>query len=140
MPCLEISMPKVSTEIKELLAKRLTDAFVEATGFEKSIFAVRYHQYAVGSAAVGGELWPGDDSRPYLHFLLYCPRLHRAAKQKVVSSFTAAFTETIGKVDWKPVIHIGEHPYDNVGVGGALLSDTYEELANRKFYYDTSDE
>lgn len=140
MPCLEISMPEVNNKIKKLLSIRLTDAFVEATGFEKSIFAVRYHEYPVGSVAIGGEIWPGGDSRPYLHFLLYCPRLRRKAKQKVVSSFTAAFTDIIGKSDWKPVIHICEHPYDNVGVEGALLSDTYAELANRRFYYDTSDE
>jgi hypothetical protein len=53
---------------------------------------------------------------------------------------TRALVEVMGKPDWKPVIHLCEHPYDNVGVDGQLLSDSYEELAGRKYYYDLSNE
>lgn len=71
-----------------------------------------------------------------MHFLLYCPRIDRIAKQNIVKNFTQAYTDCIGKPDWKPVIHICEHFYDNVGVEGELLSDTYEECAKSKYYYE----
>ncbi len=71
--------------------------------------------------------------RPYIHFLLYCPKLKRSSKQKLASSLTDAFTKAIGDETQKPIIHICEHPYDNVVVDGQLLSDRYAECANRKF-------
>lgn len=77
---------------------------------------------------------------PYLHMILYSPRLRRSVKQKLVHTLTAAFMDVIGNPEWKPVIHITEHPYDNVGVDGQLLSDTYEECANAEFYYDLLDD
>lgn len=42
------------------------------------------------------------------------------------------------KPAWQPVIHLCEHPYDNVGVEGKLLSELYPELAQRPYYYDLS--
>ena len=42
---------------------------------------------------------------------------------------------TLALSDCRPVIHIQEHPYDNVGVDGELLSDLFPELVKRKFDY-----
>ncbi len=140
MPCLEISIPTVDKETRRHLARSLTDAFVSTTGFGAEIFGVRFLEYEPGKASSAGELWDGGDGRPYLHFLLYCPRLRKEVKAQVVEALTAAYTEGVGKPEWKPVIHIAEHPYDNVGVGGKILSDAYDECANRKFYYEMTDE
>ena len=60
------------------------------------------------------------------------PAIDAAVKQ----TLTAAFTETSGQPDWKPVIHICEHHYDNVGVEGKLLSDACEQYAAAMFYYE----
>ena len=140
MPCLEISLPKTNTQTKEKLTSELTKAFVSSTRFEAEIFGICFQEYEIGSAGSGGKLCDGHTGRPYLHMLLYCPRVNRETKQKIVVSLTKAFTETLGKDNWQPVIHIIESPYDNVGVGGQLLSDAYEECKNQKFYYDIMDE
>jgi len=139
MPCLEISIPAVDDKTRSRLARSLTDAFTATTGFGADIFGVRFHEYEPGKAASAGVLWDGGDGRPYLHFLLYCPRLRREVKSQVVEALTAAYTECVGKPDWKPVIHIAEHPYDNVGVGGKILSEAYEECAGQNFYYEMRD-
>ena len=136
MPCLEISLPRIDRKKKELLSSQLTEAFANTTGFDASIFGIRFLEYTEGEVATGGIIWDGQTGRPYLHMLLYCPRLKRTAKQKLVDSFTTLFTECLDEPDWKPVIHICEHPYDNVGVDGKLLSDSYEACANSKYYYD----
>jgi 4-oxalocrotonate tautomerase len=140
MPCLEISMPKTEARIKEKLSKELTRVFEMDSGFDGKIFGIRFNEYSDNEAASGGKICLHDETRPYIHFLLYIPRIKREVKQKLVESFTRVFTECLGKPMWKPVIHINEHPYDNVGVEGKLLSDLYGELAERKFYYDTHDE
>lgn len=134
MPCLEVSVPALDVEVKAKLAERLTEAFCGATGHDAGIFGIRFFEYGLGSAAQGGKLWRGDGV-PYLHFLLYCPRLSRNQKQQVVESLSSAFTDVTAKPDWVPVIHIAEHPYDNVGVGGTLLTEAYPILAEREFYY-----
>ncbi|MBI4534132.1 MAG: tautomerase family protein [Candidatus Melainabacteria bacterium] len=74
-----------------------------------------------------------------LHLNLYCPRLTRSKKQLLVRLLTEAFVVAVQQRHWEPVIHINEHPYDNVGVGGQLLSDAYPECAARKFYYELSE-
>jgi len=136
MPCLEIVIPEIDQKIKEVLAEKLTEAFAASTKFPAEIFGIRFMEYKPGETASGGKIWDGKTGRPYLHFLLYCPRIDRSAKQDVVKSFTKVYTECISNSEWKPVIHISEHPYDNVGVEGELLSDTYEECAKSKFYYE----
>jgi len=136
MPCLEISMPKTDEDTRARLATRLTDAFAESTPFDADIFGIRFHEYEYGKAASGGKICDYSDQRPYLHMLLYIPRISRTAKQSIVDTFTKAFTETLGMPEWKPVIHICEHPYDNVGVMGGLLSDMFDECAGKEFYYD----
>ena len=139
MPCLEISMPKVDTETKEKLSDGLTKAFAETTKFGAEIFGIRYHEYDAGQSASGGTVWDGRSGRPYLHMLLYIPRINRATKQMLVEKFSSSFVEVIGKENWLPVIHICEHPYDNVGVDGKLLSDQYDACAKSKFYYDVEE-
>ncbi len=140
MPCLEITIPKLDNETRKLLTSRLTDAFAQASGFPADIFGIRFFEYGIGETANGGLLWDGKSGVPFLHFLLYIPRIKRSVKQKLVTAFSTAYTASTGKLDWKPVIHICEHPYDNVGVNGSLLSDSYEELAERSFYYDLPEE
>lgn len=128
-------MPRTDPETKAALAKDLTEAFTAATPFPAEIFGIRFAEYDPGHAASGGRIITSDDERPYLHMLFYSPRLDRKTKQALVKGLTEAFTKVLGKPAWKPVIHLCEHPYDNVGVDGQLLSDAYSELAEREFYY-----
>ena len=140
MPCLDITMPRMARSTKEKLSAKLTEAFAASTGFPGDIFGIHYIEHDTGNAASGGKLCDDKSERPYLHMILYTPRLRRSVKQNVVQALTTAFVDATGKPEWKPVIHITEHPYDNVGVDGKLLSDAYEECANRKFYYDLPDD
>jgi phenylpyruvate tautomerase PptA (4-oxalocrotonate tautomerase family) len=114
MPCLEIAMPKVDTEMRARLADKLTEAFATVSGFPAEIFGINFKEYEPGTASWGGALWNGGDSRPYVHFLLYSPRLKRSVKQKLVATLSATFTNCVGHAHWLPVIHLCEHPYDNV--------------------------
>ena len=136
MPCLEIPMPTMNSDLKARLAERLTRAFSVATSHPVEILGVRFHEYGDGEAASGGVLYSDSDSRPYLHLLVYCPRLTLESKRELVESLTREFCAALDKPDWKPVIHICEHPYENVGVNGKLLSDAYPELAERPYYYE----
>lgn len=140
MPCLEISMPRVDRSTKEKLAAKLTSVFEKVSGHPAQIFGIVFHEYEPGSAASGGKLCDGGPDRPYLHFLLYGPRLKKSVKREIVKQFTDTFCECVGHADWKPVIHIGEYPYDNVGVNGELLSESYQELSSKRFYYEITDE
>ncbi|MCL0065455.1 tautomerase family protein [Dehalococcoidia bacterium] len=140
MPCLDVTMPRMDISTKEELSAKLTEAFTAGTGFHGDIFGIHYIEYDTGNAAIGGKLCDHKSKRPYLHMILYTPRLRRSVKQNVVQALTTAFVDATGKPEWKPVIHVTEHPYDNVGVEGKLLSDAYEECANREFYYDLSDD
>lgn len=135
MPCLEITMPQTTNAVKQRLAEQLSQALAQALGMDQSILGLRFVEYGPNEAAIGGQLWEGSGDAPYLHLLLYCPRLRRTVKQSVVSALTDAFVKSTGQATWQPIIHLCEHPYDNVGVEGRLLSDTYEECANRVFYY-----
>lgn len=135
MPCLEMSIPKLDRKTKEQLAALVTEAFASSTLFPAEIFEIRFFECSSGEAAIGGKL-VDHDQHPYIHFVLYCPRIARKAKQKLVVSMTEAFTRATARPDWKPIIHISEHPYDNVGIEGKLLSDAYEECAKRSFYYE----
>ncbi len=139
MPCLEISMPKADAETKEKLTDTLTKVFAESTKLGAEIFGIRYHEYEAGQAASGGTVWDGQSGRPYLHMLLYIPRIDLTTKQMLVEKMSSAFATVVGKENWLPVIHICEHPYDNVGVEGKLLSDQYDACAKSKFYYDVGD-
>ena len=91
------------------------------------------------AAAHAGRLTGRDDADPYLHMVLYSPRLSRAAKAAVARALTDAFAGATGRPSWRPVIHLCEHPYENVAVNGELLIDTYPELGERPFYYPAGD-
>lgn len=136
MPCLEIAMPAVDETVRSKLSQKLTDRFDEETPFGREIFGILFREYNPAMAASGGELCRDTSRRPYLHFLFYCPRICREIKQKLVAGWTEDFCACLGRPDWKPVIHICEHPYDNVGVEGQLLSDAFEACANSQFYYE----
>lgn len=136
MPCMELSVPKLTRNVKATLAAELTAAFCSTTGHSAEIFGIRFFEYDMENASTGGRLCDSGNSKPYLHILLYCPRLKRSAKQKLAIALSTGFSKGIGHSDWSPIIHISEHPYDNVVVNGKLLSDAYEECAKRKFYYE----
>ncbi len=136
MPCLEISLPKISNDTKATLATELTRAFCETTGHDAEIFGIRFFEYEPGCAAQGGKLFTDNAVPPYLHLLLYCPRLKRSVKQILATRLTETFVKAANQPNWSPVIHICEHPYDNVVVQGIVLSDLFEECAKRPFYYD----
>lgn len=136
MPCIEVSLPRVSRDVKAALAAELTEAFCGTTGHTAEIFGIRFFEYDAESASSGGRLCDSAGAAPYLHMLIYCPRLKRATKQKMGAALTEAFAKGTGRPDWVPFIHICEHPYDNVVVEGKLLTDAYEECARRTFYYD----
>ncbi len=135
MPCLEVVMPKADEATRCALGEKLTAAFVDSAGYGGDIFAVHFNEYEQGAVYLNGELWQGEGV-PYLHLLLYSPRLTHSVKVKLIEKLTAAFVECVGKEDWQPVIHLAEHPYDNVGVEGKPLSLLIPELAERRFYYD----
>ena len=135
MPSIEITLPKTDDCIREQLALRLTDVVIETAGFERESLGIIFHEYLLGEASLGGKLWRGD-GLPFLHLVLSCPRLRRSVKQKLVEKLSQTFAACLQHEDWLPVIHISEHSYDNIGWKGALLSDAYEELAKRKFYYE----
>jgi phenylpyruvate tautomerase PptA (4-oxalocrotonate tautomerase family) len=135
MPCLDISLPRTTLEIKSALIERLTATAQQVAGFEPSILRIRFYEYNVGEAGVGGKLWDGTD-HAYLHFLLFCPRLKRSVKKALIESMSRDFTDVTGRPDWLPVFHICEHPYDNIGAGGKILPERHPEVAGRKFYYD----
>jgi phenylpyruvate tautomerase PptA (4-oxalocrotonate tautomerase family) len=135
MPCLEISLPQTELEIKRNLMATLTDIGVEVAGFGRDVFRIRFCEYGIGDAGMAGKLWDGEN-HPYLHFLLYCPRLKRSVKARLINTMSAAFVEILGKPDWFPVFHICEHPYDNIGASGKPLTEKYPELADRHFYFE----
>lgn len=66
------------------------------------------------------------------HIVVYCPVLERERKAACAAALTKAFVESTGFDPEQLVIHIQEHSYDNVSVGGRLLSDAYPELAERE--------
>ena len=140
MPCLDFISPELTDAQKQNITTGLTDAFADITGFEREIFGIHFVTYGERGAAQGGVLWDGEMGNPLVHLLFYSPRFKRDIKQRIVYEFTRIVKSVVGDPEWKPVIHLNEHPYDNVGVDGELLSDRYEELPTRKFYYKLSDE
>ncbi|MCC7443128.1 MAG: hypothetical protein IT285_15960 [Bdellovibrionales bacterium] len=136
MPCIELSLPKADRKTRAALAAGLTEAFCSSTGHPAEILGVRFLEYEPGMAAVGGKLCDDPAESPYLHILVYCPKLRRTVKQRLGAALSESFVRATGRPEQVPVIHICEHPYDNVVVNGRLLSDAYEECAKRSFYYD----
>jgi 4-oxalocrotonate tautomerase family enzyme len=73
-----------------------------------------------------------ENGRAMPHIVVYCPRLSRDRKAACVAALTDAFEKSTGLSAEHLVIHIEEHSYDNVGVGGRLLTDAFPELAERE--------
>lgn len=91
MPYLEVTMPRAGEAVRSALAKNLTQAFVEATGFPGEIFHVRFCQYEPGEMSVGaGELWTGQGT-PHLHMMFHGPQLGVEIKRKAAELLTKAF-------------------------------------------------
>ncbi|MBI4405913.1 MAG: tautomerase family protein [Deltaproteobacteria bacterium] len=136
MPCLEIVLPKLNREKKQQLAEGLTEVFCSVTGHDASIFGILFQEYDKDGASFGGKLYGEHGTAPYVHFVLYCTRLMRTQKQNLVDALSKTFVETLKEPSWLPIIHLCEHPYDNVGFNRKLLSDQFEECSKRKFYYE----
>ena len=62
---------------------------------------------------------------------MYTPRLTPEQKSATVAAVTEAFATATGIAAEHLTIHIEEHPYGNVGVGGKLLTELYPELSER---------
>jgi len=139
MPCLEISLPKTSLQMRAEMCARLTDFVIETAGFERTIFRIRFMEYEAGEAGAAGTLWDGENGVPYLHMVLYCPRLKRKVKRILIEGFMRLFAEISGKPDWIPVVHICEHPYDNIGGSGTWLA-ARPELQGRQYYFELPDD
>ena len=141
MPCLEVTLPRQEESTRVRLAEALTTAFAESTGLPADIFEIRFQQCDEGEFARGGKLiTQRERACPYLHLVLYCGRMPRRVKQAIAGRMTAAITETLGEPNWKPIIHIQEHPYDNVVVDGELLSDAFPDgCRSDGFYYPLPD-
>ncbi len=136
MPCMEVTLPRLGVEVKRNLARVLTNAYADSTGMDRERIGIRFLEYGEGQAAYAGVLDEGGDGgRPYVHVVLYCPRQTREVKQRIVRRINAGLRDSLDLAGSRPVIHIQEHPYENVGVDGELLSDRFPELADRKFYY-----
>lgn len=135
MPCVELSLPPVGRETRAKLAREITEAFCGCTGHPAEIFGIRFFEYQPEMASHAGELCDVKGNKPYLHMMLYCPRLSHEVKRKVGAALTEAVARGTGRTDWVPFIHISEHPYENIVVGGKLLMEAFEECAKRPFYY-----
>lgn len=123
MPSLEISIPKTQTKKLEAIASSLTNAFISASpGFDKKDFHIFFREYE--NAAIGGIIW--KDGKAPIHLHLMCPRIRLTVKQNIVKSLTDILSGAFENSD--VIIHISEHPYDNVGVNGEILSELIPEL------------
>lgn len=56
MPCLELSVPRLDHKTKTELAAELTKAFCSSTGHPADIFGIRFFEYDLENAALGGSL------------------------------------------------------------------------------------
>ncbi len=74
------------------------------------------------------------------HIIVYSPRLPREKKVTCVAALTKAFEESTGLDADLLTIHIEEHSYDNIGVGGKLLTDAYPEIAEREKQFQKMDQ
>jgi phenylpyruvate tautomerase PptA (4-oxalocrotonate tautomerase family) len=132
MPFLEIRMLEMDRTKIELLAKRMNQDFIDATGFEDEILRIQFVPYDRNTLAIRGEF--GSEPE-FVHMILFSPRLRFDVKRGLVSALTQAFREVSGKADSNVMIHLHEFPYDNIGVDGQLLTDMDDELASRPYYY-----
>lgn len=69
------------------------------------------------------------------HIIIYCPRLERDKKAACAAAVTEAFERTTGLGGELLTIHFEEHSYNNIAVGGRLLTEAYPELYERERAY-----
>jgi 4-oxalocrotonate tautomerase len=62
------------------------------------------------------------------HIIIYSPRMSRETKIACAKAVTQAFEATTGHSAELLTIHFEEHSYDNIAVGGKLLTDAFPEL------------
>jgi phenylpyruvate tautomerase PptA (4-oxalocrotonate tautomerase family) len=129
MPWMEVTIPKTDQATKEQLSARLNQQFIEATGFEDEVLYIRFSEFEPGSAGASGRL--SKEVETFSHVILYTPRMRFDVKRSVVAGLTSAFD----LMKMKPLIHILEFPYDNIGAEGQLLTDADDELASRPYYF-----
>src|SRR5688572_18998655 len=128
MPWMEVTIPRSDNAIKEQLLARLNQEFIDATGFEDEILYIRFSELDPGSAGAAGRI---SENESLAHVILYTPRMRFDVKRSVV----AGITKALEIMKAKPLIHILEFPYDNIGVDGNLLTDVDDELASRPYYF-----
>jgi phenylpyruvate tautomerase PptA (4-oxalocrotonate tautomerase family) len=128
MPWMEVTIPKTDQRKKEQLIGALNQEFIDATGFEDEVLYVRFSEVEEGSAGASGKI---EQQIQFAHVVVFTPRMRFDVKRSVVAGITRAL-ETVSA---KPLIHIVEFPYDNIGVDGQLLTDADEELASRPYYF-----
>jgi len=128
MPWMEVTMPTSDAAVKQQLIASLNQEFIDATGFEDEILYIRFSEFEAGTAGAAGQL---AQDKNFAHLILYTPRMRFDVKRSVVAGLTKSF-ELAGI---KPLIHILEFPYDNIGFDGQLLTDADEELASRPYYF-----
>ena len=122
MPCLEISMPRQSDEIKQLLAGKLTEAFKLSSSYPIEALGIRFYEYNIGESVNGGIIWDGHTGKPYIHFVLHIPKQTNDEKTNLISNLTETFTQCLNKPDWQPVIYINEYPDENIGYDGLSIA------------------
>ncbi len=123
MPCLEISIPKLSPDQKEKLVGRLTSDFEQYANYDVEAFGIRFYEYDVSESANAGKLWDGKTGKPYIHFKMLIPARTKSEKSKMIRAFTKSLTETLGNPDWAPVIYFIEPDDDSIGFGGKSLAE-----------------
>jgi phenylpyruvate tautomerase PptA (4-oxalocrotonate tautomerase family) len=128
MPWMEVTIPKTDQQIKEQLTASLNQQFIDATGFEDEVLYIRFSEFDSASAGASGQL---SQAESFAHVILYTPRMRFDVKRSVVAGLTSAFD----LIKIKPLIHILEFPYDNIGADGQLLTDADDELASRPYYF-----
>jgi phenylpyruvate tautomerase PptA (4-oxalocrotonate tautomerase family) len=133
-------MPKTDLKKKELLSARLAEAFTASTRFSKEILGIRFFEYDPGEAANEGRLWDGRTGKPYLHMVLYSPRLQHSEKKDLIETLTKAFVDALGDPEWTPVIFLTELSHENIGVDGRQISRGVETYPGKKFYKDLKDD
>ena len=73
------------------------------------------------------------------HIIIYCPRLERQKKAACAAALTEAFERTTGLGGDLLTIHFEEHSYNNIAVGGHLLTEVDPELDERERAYQAQD-
>jgi phenylpyruvate tautomerase PptA (4-oxalocrotonate tautomerase family) len=133
MPFIHVITGGIDPGQREILATRMNQEFIDATGFEDEILTLGFSE--IDSFAVRGQVIDKPSDVHFAILVFYGPRLRFDVKRNLVAALTRIFQELTGDTNWQIEIYIQEFPYDNIGTNGQLLTDADEELASRPFYY-----